>query len=210
MSDHDKSADDASLVSAEPAPVAVDREAWKADLWDWLERAGRRAGVPSLVIGIAALCVSGVGLSYIVANYRLAVASNRPYLVSNGLKADFDTRSLDTQVGLTNVGKVTARRGMLTLFSLSQVDADPIKLVVVPIVGAGTNIFPGYGSNARFDPHLTDKAPFLLACTKYFDDTGASYEQAFLFQRGEISPTTNSLPYSEMAPPDASRCQTSG
>src|SRR5271163_2050503 len=85
------------------APKSGTRANWKLRLSIWLEHAGKRFGIPNLIIGLAALCLSGASLSYVVANYRLAVASNRPYLVSNGLKADFDTRSLDTQVGLTNV-----------------------------------------------------------------------------------------------------------
>jgi hypothetical protein len=196
--------------SAAPTPVEAANLApvvdWRSRASDWLEHAGKLVGIPSLIVGLVALCLSAIGLSYIVANYRLAVAANRPFLVSNGLKADFDARSADTQVGFINVGKLTGRRRMLILFSLSEPDARPVKLVVVPIVGAGTNVFAGHGATARFDPHLSDNAPFILACAKYFDDTGTTYEQAFLFQRGEIDQATKQLPYSELAQPNQDRC----
>ncbi|WP_298111485.1 hypothetical protein [Bradyrhizobium sp.] len=204
------STDEAQVAYPKPASVEPTVKVTpnrKTSIWDWLELVGKRAGLPSLLVGLIAIGLSTCSLSYIIANYNLTVAANRPYLVSYGMKADFDKRSADTQIGFNNVGKVTARRAVLTLFSLSELDAKPVKLVAVPIVGAGTNIFPGFGSTARFDPHLTDKAPFMLACAKYFDDAGTTYEQAFLFQRGEVSPTTNQLPYSELAQPDQDRCK---
>jgi hypothetical protein len=61
-------------------------------------------------------------------------------LVSYGLRVDFDPRSMRAELGFNNVGKVTARRGSLTLFSLAQTDEVPEKLTSIPIVGAGTNI----------------------------------------------------------------------
>lgn len=176
---------------------------------DWLERIGRRVGLPSLLVALVSLGVSATGLSYIVANYRLTVAANRPYLVSYGLRVDFDPRSAHAELGFNNVGKVTARRGMVTLLSLPSADAPPEKkLLSAPIVGAGTNIFPSAGSSTIFDSHLTDGVAFVLACAVYFDDTGASYEQAFLFQRGQTTTANPTiLPYSELAPPDQSRCR---
>ena len=48
-----------------------------------LEVGGKRAGLPALIISLAALY-------FVIANYRLTVAANRPYLVSYGLRVDFD------------------------------------------------------------------------------------------------------------------------
>lgn len=111
------------------------------------------------------------------------------------------------ELGFNNVGKVTARRGSLTLFSLAQTDEVPEKLTSIPIVGAGTNIFPGAGSSATFDPHLTDGVAFVLACATYFDDAGTRYEQAFLFERGQLTARDPvQLAYVEVAAPDLSRC----
>lgn len=209
MSDQDQSVDDAATVPASPVP-AVDRDSWKADLWNWLERAGRRAGLPSLVIGLVALGLSAASLSYVIANYRLTIAGNRPFLASYGLIVDFDPRSLRAQVGFNNVGKVTARRGTVTLYSLDKADAEPEKLLIsLPIVGAGTNVFPGFGSNSTFNAHLTDGAPFILVCANYFDDAGNIYKQPFLFQRSQTQEPVQ-VTYTELAPPGVSRCPQSG
>src|SRR5262249_45979042 len=115
-----------------------------------------------------------------------------------------DPRSLHGEVGFINVGKKTGRRGKLTLYSLVQPDAAPEKLTETDIVGAGTNFFPDHYAGASFDPHLTEKAPFMLACAVYFDDSGASFEQAFLFERGKATTTnpTTILHYTELAAPD--------
>jgi hypothetical protein len=81
-----------SLPQVEQARIKTS-VSWKTIFWDWLEHAGKRVGVPNLVIGLTALVLSATSLSYIVANYRLTIAANRPYLVSYGLKIDFDPRS---------------------------------------------------------------------------------------------------------------------
>jgi len=211
------------------APDLAAAPDWKARLWDWLEVGGKRAGIPALIISLAALY-------FVIANYRLTVAANRPYLVSYGLRVDFDPRSTRAELGFNNVGKVTARRGSLTLFSLAHVHTKiglihdtvrqikpesssllticpaqtgevPEKLTSVPIVGAGTNIFPGAESSATSDPHLTDGVAFVLACAAYFDDAGTRYEQAFLFERGQLTARDPvQLAYMEVAAPDLSRC----
>jgi hypothetical protein len=207
MSEIEKSngAQDALATIAGPsenvaAPDLAVAPAWKARLWDWLEVGGKRAGIPALIISLAAFY-------FVVANYRLTVAANRPYLVSYGLRVDFDPRSMRAELGFNNVGKVTARRGSLTLFSLAQTDEVPEKLTSIPIVGAGANIFPGAGSSATFDPHLTDGVAFVLACATYFDDAGTKYEQAFLFERGQLTARDPvQLAYMEVAAPDLSRC----
>ena len=179
------------------------------NLWDWLERMGRRAGLPSLVIGFAALCVSSASLYVVIANYRLTLAGNRPELASNGLKIELATRPPHIEVDLENIGKKMGRRGTATLFSLADADAAPLEIGTAPIIGAGTNVFPGYGSAARFDSMSIAASSFFLVCATYFDDSGSTYEQAFMFKRSTLNardPTE--LAYAEMAAPDLLRCKT--
>jgi hypothetical protein len=158
---------------------------------NWLENAGKRVGVPVLVISVVSLCIG-------IANYRLQIAANKPFLVSYGLKSD----STSMELGFNNVGKTTARRGIATLFALANEGAFPQKLESVPIVGAGTNIFAGAGSNARFATPTITAPAFYLACIFYFDDASTKYEQAFLFRRG-----ARANEYEELAAPDFEVCR---
>jgi hypothetical protein len=61
MSESEKSngAQDALATIAGPsenvaAPDLAVAPAWKARLWDWLEVGGKRAGIPALIISLAA------------------------------------------------------------------------------------------------------------------------------------------------------------
>ncbi|MGX4773903.1 hypothetical protein ACWAUC_29355 [Bradyrhizobium guangdongense] len=196
--------EDDTAEEAQPAPSAPMAKAapsWSDRFWEVLETGGKRVGIPAFI-------VSSVALGFVIANYRLTVASNRPFLASYGMEVSFDPRSARAQIGFNNVGKVIARRGILTLYSLERVDAaDPVKLISIPIIGAGPNIFVGAGSNATFDPHLTDGVRYLLACASYFDDAGTRYEQAFMFQRNiSTTVTSASVPYTELEAPDLARC----
>ena len=99
------------------------------------------------------------------------------------------------------------RRGTAKLFSLAEKSGAPVDIGTAPIIGAGTNIFPGYGSSARFDSPSITAAPFFLVCAIYFDDAGTTYEQAFLFQRSTVTARDPAeLAYAELAAPDVSRC----
>jgi hypothetical protein len=59
---------------------------------------------------------------------------------------------------------------------------DRKKLGSAPIIGAGTNILPGYGSQAMVKVDMREFLGVFLACTTYLDEAGANYEQAFLFE----------------------------
>jgi hypothetical protein len=147
--------------------------------------------VPVLVISFLSLCVG-------IANYRVQTEANKPFLVSYGLK--FQPAIIE--LGLNNVGKTTARRGVATLFAIGQEGDSPQKIGSAPIVGAGTNVFAGYGSNARFTVPAIPAPAFYLGCILYFDDASTNYEQAFLFQR-----STKPDEYEELAVPDFKMCQ---
>jgi hypothetical protein len=195
------------VVSEVAMPLPEEVATAQAPISDWLERMGKRAGLPSLVVALIALCVSAAGLSYIVANYRLTVAGNRPELASNGFHIELASRPPHVVVDLENIGKKMGRRGTAKLFSMAEAAGAPVDIGTAPIIGAGTNIFPGYGSSARVDSPSIAAAPFFLVCAIYFDDAGTAYEQAFLFQRSTITARDPAdLAYAELAAPDVSRC----
>ena len=186
--------DNAALPSDETKSEAALSPDWKAILWGWLEMGGKRVGIPAFVVSLAALCV-------IVANYRMTVAANRPDLASNGFHVELMAQPPHVVVDLENVGKKVARRGKATLLSLAQADGPAVEIGSAPIIGAGTSVIPGYGSSARFDSSSIAPA-FFLVCSAYFDDSGARYEQAFMFQRSGGTARDPVLAYEELAPPD--------
>jgi hypothetical protein len=200
--DHNDCVDAAELAQAKPTSAVLTPPSWRASLWAWLEQAGKRVGIPNLVIGLVALGLSSVSLYYVVANYRLTVSGNRPDLASNGFKVELSPRPPHIVVNIENVGKKIARRGVARLLSLSRADGAAAEVGSAPIIGAGTNVFAGYGSTARFDLPSIEAAAFFLVCAVYFDDSGARYEQAFLFQRSGAT----DLAYEELAPPDLRMC----
>lgn len=159
---------------------------------------GRALALPVLLISFVSLC-------FVVANYRLTVVANRPNLASYGLQVNLNAKPPHLEVGFNNVGKITARRGVATLFSLTQAAAAPEKIGSTPIVGAGTNIFAGFGSSARFDSQSVEAAAFFLVCAVYFDESGTQYEQAFKFERGSITPPSD-VKYDEPAPTNLEIC----
>jgi hypothetical protein len=189
--DHNDCVDAAELAQAKPTSAAP--PSWRASLWAWLEQAG---------IGLVALGLSSVSPYYVVANYRLTVSGNRPDLASNGFKVELSPRPPHIVVNIENVGKKIARRGVARLLSLSRADGAAAEVGSAPIIGTGTNVFAGYGSTARFDLPSIEAAAFFLVCAVYFDDSGARYEQAFLFQRSGAT----DLAYEELAPPDLRMC----
>jgi hypothetical protein len=150
---------------------------------------------------LTALFVSSASLYFVIANYRLTVAANRPELASNGFDIEL-TPQPHVVVHLENVGRKIARRGKATLFSLTNVDGATVEIGSTSIIGAGTNVFGGYGSTARFDSPSIAAAGFFLVCAIYFDDSNAKYEQAFLFERSQVA----QFAYTELASPDVSRC----
>jgi hypothetical protein len=198
----------APVSSESPAAIVAASDS-KSTLWDWLERAGRRAGLPSLVIGFVALCVSSASLYVVIANYRLTLAGNRPELASNGFQIDLVSRPPHVVVNLENIGKKMGRRGTARLFSLADPNGTTVEFGRAAIIGAGTSIFPGYGSSARFDSSSLTASPLFLVCADYFDDNGSIYHQAFLFERSPITARDPAeLAYAELAAPDLSRCTT--
>jgi len=201
----------ASADQEESIPVSVEPAAqpdWKERFWEWLEYTGKRVGVLSLVVGLIALCVSVASLYVVIANYKLTLAGNRPELASNGFDIELAVRPPHVIVHLENIGRKIARRDTAKLFSVTQLAGSPVEIGSAPIIGAGTNVFAGYGSTARFDSSSINAASFFLLCAGYFDDSDAKYEQAFLFERSQITARDpGQLAYAELAVPDPSRCK---
>jgi hypothetical protein len=191
-------------VAPADAVTSLDR---RERLWLWLEVVGKRLGLPSLVVGLVSLCVGSAALYFVVKNYQMAVASNRPELASNGFHIQLASQPPLVAVDLENVGKKIARRGEATLYALAELDGPLRKIRDAPIIGAGTNVFAGYGSSARFDSTSIAASAFFLVCVSYFDDAGVRYSQAMMFER---SPKTArdpaELAYAELATPDLDRC----
>jgi hypothetical protein len=185
---------------AEPSEIFTEPgRDWRARAWEWLETGGKRVGIPALI-------VSTVALYFVVANYRLTVAANRPELASNGLRLPQE-RPPSVLVGFENVGKKIARGGTATLYSLDQADGTPALVETAPIIGAGSNVFAGYGGSAKFESAPIAPAPFFLVCATYFDDAGNQYLQALLFGHSTTNdPYQKELYYEEMSPPSPSRC----
>jgi hypothetical protein len=62
-------------VGPADAMTSLDR---RERVWLWLEVVGKCVGLPSLVVGLVSLCVGSAALYFVVKNYQMAVASNRP------------------------------------------------------------------------------------------------------------------------------------
>jgi hypothetical protein len=163
-----------------------------------LEHASKRTGFPGFVLAVISLVVALISLCYVIANYRLQKTSDRPFLASYGISEI----SPNVRIGWNNVGKKTARRGTATLYAMRKAHSPPEKLGASAIVGGGTNIFPGFGSQAYFELPKREVPPFYLLCVVYFDDTGTQFEQAFLFSnRGPPDR------FEEVDPPDIEQCR---
>jgi hypothetical protein len=148
--------------------------------------------------------VGSAALYFVVKNYQMAVTSNRPELASNGFHIQLASRRPLVAVDLLN----SARRQPVGAtppympWPNYELDGSLRKIGDAPIVGAGTNVFAGYGSSARFDSTSIDASAFFLVCVSYFEDAGVRYSQAMMFER---SPKTArdpaELAYAELASP---------
>jgi hypothetical protein len=109
------------------------------------------------------------------------------------------------------VGKKIGRRGIATLFATAKDGNSLSKIDSGRIVGAGTNVFPGYGANSNFIMQTGDLPTVFLVCVTYFDEPGAKYEQAFEFERGSTLAAANYpiVKYDQMATPDPHKCDSS-
>jgi hypothetical protein len=82
----------------------------------------------------------------------------------------------------TNIGKKPARHGSATLFEVGRGNnwSHKRKLGEAPIIGAGTNIVPGWNGHAQIT-FLGEIPDLFLACVVYHDDANNILQQAFLF-----------------------------
>jgi hypothetical protein len=96
------------------------------------------------------------------------------------------------------------RRERATLFGLNEVRTSRRELAEGPIVGAGTNVTPGYNGQAdlQFDGELPD---LFLACVTYYGDDNNRLLQPFLFRLGAIK--SNEAPLDELEPPAPEICK---
>jgi hypothetical protein len=153
-----------------------------------------------LWLSILALIAGGVGY---VANLRFG-NTNNPDLVAAGPRIDLNAALKLVFLDLHNIGKKPARRGRATLFGLNEDRTSRRKLAEADILGAGTNVLPGYNGHAdlRIDTELPD---LFLACIIYHDDDNNTLQKAFLFRLGTIKSNEASL--DELEPPDAKACR---
>jgi hypothetical protein len=126
-----------------------------------------------------------------------ACRCNRPFGVSSAKKRQrteahidetddsFERSAKNSRTELRQHRKAGARRGSAKLFALNPDGTRGQKLGEAPIVGAGTNVAPGYHGSAqfRFDGGSYDR---FLACVIYYDDSNEMIPQAFAFRIGKI------------------------
>jgi hypothetical protein len=166
--------------------------------WAWLEEASKRAWVLILLVGV-------VSLGFVVANYRLQLNANRPELITAGPRINLNTHPESLVVYWGNIGRKPARRGIATLFTVSEDRKQKQKIATANITGAGSNVNPGSGGQAEFSVDMQKFLGTFLTCVEYFDDVGVAYRQAFLFRVGaEVVTGVKSL--DELAPPDYQHC----
>ena len=108
-------------------------------------------------ISVIALIVGGLG--YIA---KLSFRHG-PNLVSAGPRINFNAARKTVFLDFHNSGPTPARQGHATLFGLNEGGTSPRKLAEGRIVGAGTNVIPGYNGHAdlQFDGELPN---LFLAC----------------------------------------------
>jgi hypothetical protein len=145
---------------------------------------------------------------FVIANYRLQLNANRPELITAGPRINLNTHPESLVVYWDNVGRKPARRGSATLFTVSKDSKRQERIRTAEIMGAGSNVNPGYGGQAEFSVDMQRFLGMFLVCTIYFDEVGAMYEQAFLFQLGPELPNSKGVTsLLEVAPPCYKVCR---
>jgi hypothetical protein len=158
----------------------------------WVKDQYSRTSLPVLIVGILTLTVA-------IANYCLQKSANRPELASTG--GDINLAQVHPKIAeleWSNIGKKPARRGTVTVFTLSN-GTRHTKLGEGIIIAAGTSVMPGYNGGAKvtFDTDQLDEE--ILACITYFGDDDEPYQQAFLYHQRAVQ--NNAVDLSELAPP---------
>jgi hypothetical protein len=166
----------------------------------WFTQQREKTPMLMLSVGLCTLAVAATGLAFTIAGYLLQRHANQPELASAGPSADFHNDPKSVSLEFTNIGKKPARRGVATLFGVDK-DKDwahKQQLGEAAIVGAGTNVVPGYHGSAKLT--FSGKIPDLfLACVTYYDDSNNLLRQAFL-----LAPGREFL--DELEPPSAKVC----
>jgi hypothetical protein len=164
--------------------------------WQWnrLEKWSPR--IWPLTIGVG-LLVLGVALY----NLCLTLKADRPELVSTEARLSVSPGATSPEgVGFTwgNVGKRSALRGTVTLFTVSDDGNRHEKFSQSEIASVGgsgsTTLTPTFGYGTAYLP--VDMHKFLglfLACVKYDDETNNSYKQKFLFRLGNTTSSVTTL-----------------
>jgi hypothetical protein len=156
----------------------------KQAIYDWLEAAGKRVGVPILVLSSLSVLLAFISLCIGISNYRFQRDANRPVLAaSNNLLQGYPTATLTFY--WANVGQKTGVRGSAVLYPVGNDDDRRGKMMgEVPISGAGATLLVGAGANTKFTvlPQDVEKSAKYLACLAYHDMEGTAYTQAFLFR----------------------------
>jgi hypothetical protein len=166
-----------------------------------LERWGKAAWLPILLVSSASLCVG-------LANYWLQSKANEPSLASNGGRLDEARTPATLRVDWIDVGKRPARRGHAVLFTVDEQKNFRAreKMSEASIIGPGTSVFPNYVGSAEFKGvDMTRFKGRFLVCATYFDEASAVYNQAFVFRPGEG--LIGEIPLLEEAPPGYDICR---
>src|SRR6266702_482215 len=86
---------------------------WGRRVCTWLEKVGKLAWLPILIVGILSVVVG-------VANYRLQTSAIRQNLASAGARINQNVHPESIVVFWNNIGNKPARRGTATLFTVSE------------------------------------------------------------------------------------------
>jgi hypothetical protein len=173
---------------------------------NWFIQQWEKTPILMLGVGLCTIAITATGLGFTIAGYLLQRHANQAELASAGPWAELRADPKFVVLGFTNIGKKPARRVLATLFGVDK-NKDwtrKQKLGEGAIVGAGTNIVPGYNGQAKIT--FRGQTPDLfLACVTYYDDSNNPMQPAFLLNVEAVKASGGGV-LDELETPNAEAC----
>jgi hypothetical protein len=168
-------------------PAWAGKEDERQHALSWLREKRKRANWKVSIAPALTLIVIGIASS----NLILTIRANRPELVSTHatLVINPDAKPPEwVTLSWNNIGKRSALRGTVTLFTVSNEGNRHEKFAQSEIIaiGGSTALTPtfGYGSAYLLPVDMHKFLGLFLACIKYHDEANNSYKQRYLFRLG--------------------------
>lgn len=169
-------------------PEWAGKEAERQRALSWLREKRKRATWKVWIAPALTLIVIGIAST----NLILTITANRPELVSTQAMLSTNPHGNPSEwvsLNWNNIGKRSALRGTVTLFTISSDGNQHEKFAqseITASVGGSTTLTPtfGYGSAYLLPVDMHKFLGLFLACIKYHDDANHSYKQRYLFRLG--------------------------